>query len=369
MCKRRLFAFPALILLVTLTSCDPVVIETRTPTPLTGLQATFAINQTKNANYSATQVALNTQSVLHRNLTITARPTSTPRPTPSQTPKPTHKPHTLTPSITPTLFPFPTPEGWWNYEISQNREWIAWELCCDDIGHIYVLIENSDNTISWAINLNLEIHNNFCNFGCLFKIAHWSIDNNYLYIAGYPSDGHWAFKPAAVTIIELSLETGSIKYILEPTYKNPSNPEDGERLFCYGFSQDSQWLTYEICNEGKLFFYIMNLNTNQVKSFNISVSDDHYCCDISWSPNNQYFVFSISEDQEYIDVTENFSVFLVNIETLQVKKILSEYNKFLKFPEWISDTEILYSYYDFEKSATQQLILNIETGEITEMDE
>lgn len=87
--------------------------------------------------------------------------------------------------------------------------------------------------------------------------------------------------------------------------------------------------------------------------------------DISWSPNDQYFVFSAAENIIAIGETDDFSVFRVGVDDLSLKRVYSHGDKFLTNPEWVSENDIIYETW----FGDQQIILNIETGAVTEVEQ
>ncbi|MFN2145218.1 MAG: hypothetical protein ACK2T7_07680, partial [Anaerolineales bacterium] len=87
--------------------------------------------------------------------------------------------------------------------------------------------------------------------------------------------------------------------------------------------------------------------------------------DISWSPNDQYLVFSLAENITGPYVAKVYTIFLVDTEDLNSKQLYVTENQFLTFPQWLSTGKIEYTITD--GVAVGRLILNIETGEVTEV--
>jgi hypothetical protein len=117
-------------------------------------------------------------------------------------------------------------------------------------------------------------------------------------------------------------------------------------------------------------FVIKNLGNGTEALFSVSrnprsKSGETGFGDISWSPNDQHFVFSLAVNITGPYVAEVYSVFLVDTEDLNSKQLYVTENQFLTFPQWLSNGEI--EYINTDGVDVQKIILNIETGEVTEV--
>lgn len=326
-----------------------------------------------------TATRTNTPQMLGINQTVTYPPTYTI--TPSRTMYPTQIPYqTSTPVPTKTATPtrptstpsiYPTPSGSYYLEsISPSGKWIAWDVGCQDTEIVHdacFQFNNRDGTLTWYFTVDdLVTEDDWRIYG---KVESWSPDNKFVYLVTYPMDTDFIMDQPAHGIAKLSLVTGAVSYIITPNY----TAVEGEIYqmpiyYSYAFSNNGQWLVYANKNGRSIDFTLLNLVSNDVRYFSVVVAEDAAYGDITWSPDDRFFVFSAAESLIDLGRSDDFSVFLVTIEDLSVKRIYLHGDKFLYYPEWISNKEVEYDYTSRNGSGGK-LILNIETGEVTEVEE
>lgn len=208
--------------------------------------------------------------------TFTSKPTSTHRIFPSPT---RYKTQTTTPSFTPTITrtphptstlpPFPTPKGGYvKYlgveSISPTGKWIAWWIDCreetDNPYNQCLEFINNDGTLTWTVgDFGVDLKSPT---GSYTHVAHWSVDNRFVFLVSYPMEVEWIFRPAVHKIIKYSLVNGMSTYILAPREDPNNSPFYLE--YNYGFSNDSRWLVYADLNGLSANFTLLNLFTGEV---------------------------------------------------------------------------------------------------------
>jgi hypothetical protein len=218
-----------------------------------------------------------------------------------------------------------------------------------------------DSRQKWFISEDdLEIRVNLP-YTFRIEVAHWPGDWRYVYLATSPKNFEMNFSPFNA-VIKFSLVNGTYSYILAPAYLGEGAAE-APILYRCGFSNNDQWLAYAVSDGDSIEFTILDLITEKKQVFSAAVQEGSAFGDIRWSPEDDFFVFSVSEDSPGLEQSNDFSIFLVRLEGLSVTRIYPHGSTFLFNPEWISNTEVKY------QLQTGEVILNIETGEVTEVAE
>jgi len=353
--NKRIFGLAILILGFLLPACTP-----NAPAPTATFTETSAM------------LSANSQVTYEPTFTITPsqtlRLTSTLYYTPTITPSPT--PH---PTI--TLPPFPTPDiNFWRKpeSISPTEKWVAWRVGCQntEIKHDSCFqFVSTDGTQAWNFTTNDIVSKDERRiYG---RVMNWSPDNKFVYLVTYPIDADFIFDQPAHGITKLSLVSGVVTYIITPDYIAVENEDHQFPVYySYAFSNNGQWLAFAIKNGRSIDFTLLDLISNDVRHFSVIVAENAPYGDIVWSPNDKFFLFSVAENLIELGRSDDFSVFRVMLENLSIKRIYPHGDKFLYYfePEWVSDSEIKY-YYNGMNEESGILILNIETGEITEVDD
>jgi len=280
--------------------------------------------------------------------------TSTIPPTQTPTPEP----------VTPTPSQFSTPATGYNpipESLSPSGRWLVWQIdCADPQQDACLQFSDRDSRQKWFITEDdLEIRVNLP-YTFRIEVAHWPGDWRYVYLATSPKNFEMSFSPINA-IIKFSLINGTYSYILDPTYLGEGAAE-APLLYRCGFSNNDQWLAYAVSNGDSIDFTIFDLITEEEQFFSVAVQAGSAFGDIHWSPEDDFFVFSVSEDSLGLEKSNDFSIFLVGLEDLSVTRISPHGSTFLFSPEWISDTEVKY------QSQAGEVMLNIETGEVTEVE-
>jgi hypothetical protein len=324
----------ALILVVWLAACSAVssdnseAVETFTPFPMAP---------------TSTETPIPTQLV-------------EPSPTipPTQTAAPILPTATLSQYATPALNYQPVPAG-----VSPSGRWLVWRVACKDPQQDTCLqFSDRDSAQTWSLTENELAIRHDLPYTFRIEVAGWSSDYRSAYLVTSPLNFEMDFSPVN-SIIKFSLVNGQNSYLIPPTYQMNTS-RAAPVFYLYGFSNNSQWLAYGALSGGSINFTLLDLYSNSTKTFSVIVDEKALFGDIAWSPEDDFFVFSVSESLAGLEGTDDFSVFLVAREDLAVKRIYSHGDRFLFSPEWVSNKEVKY------QSNAGNLILNIETGEITE---
>lgn len=272
--------------------------------------------------------------------TITATITNTPSPSPTQTATTTNTPTT-------TPFPFATPNGAYFVENSPDNKWIIWESWSGNSDHT-LLIQKVNTSIIWDIQFHVTISDEL-RLPLFIRPIHWSREGRFMYFTGMlMGDGGSEYRGVSL-VKRLDLENGDIANVL---------------------SFDTQFFSFtpSFTPNGRFFVHLSeniltfrDLQNSQETSIVIEEIDTRNSGSMLWSPDSTKLVFAT--EHSYASI----SFVVVDRNDMSYKFFPQEKVIFANAEEWLSENEVLFSiHFTYE---SKEVILNIQTGEITEVEE
>ena len=284
-----------------------------------------------------TQLASETATEIATTATNTARPTR--RPTLTSTPFITY-----TPFPPPTPFPFPTPEGALGVQgFSPDNQWVLWDSINQDYG-ISLIVQSISGSPIWEVYAQ-DYYFDF--FDGIIHPIYWSVDGRYVYLAFIPAVDGSNFIPVRI-ISRLDLVTGGIADIIR-----------SKSGFSASISDNGRHLAYVVSSSSGIIANFRDFRTGSETAIEIPGIDSWGTGRIIWSPDNSKVIFAGDNEN-------GFFMIVVDRKEASYKILLKDSQIGYLPEEWISD---------FQVSVTNSgnnppsFIIDIETGEITKIDE
>lgn len=279
-------------------------------------------------------------------------PSSTFTPRPSATITITSTP-TYTPNPTRTPFPIPPPENHYGgFSFSPNGEWAAWPVCCSN-GY-YLLVENIFNDKEWGgyseyLKPSIEGH---------IEAILWSKDGRYLFYGATPPGDGGHFRVFA-DLYRLALEDGSITTVL-----------GAGNIYTVSFTQDETKLAYIPWYYSPSHVVILNMVNGNENHISIPKYKTFWAGGMNWSPDNSKLIFAVLNFDAMNELQyEPYNIILVDVSSRRSHIIIENYNGTLCPLEWIDETHVVTGKWCWSDPNDTGLILNIETGELTAIEE
>lgn len=264
----------------------------------------------------------------------------------TNTPKPTRTP-------TPTLISltFPTP-GKYGPQYSPDLQWGLWITLPNDCVTGMIVQNLFEEDLRWELGHNENDSGDYL-------ALHWSSDGRFLYFASYggcgdydPPQLFWGFNE----VDRLTLATGEIVRMT-----------GGGRVMPQ-FSHDGHYLAYLRLQNEK--FTLLDLDTLVEKTIVIDIPNQISSGDIYWSPDNTRLVYILETEGEEDGYSQLSLVFIDIISmnyTVLVENFRNKRHTSYEI-EWKNNEEIVLTIKNYEEDDSY-LLINIETGELTPMEE
>ena len=287
----------------------------------------------------------------------------------SSAPEPTSVP-TVTGTATRTLIPstptktlIPT----WTPSPPRPTNTPNWEAYHGDYAE--AVIKLSDGSAEWIFQADEPPFETVCmDWHCFPEVETWSEDGQYAYVATYVVCIDCPFEWPVIRLDRVKLEDGQVLTIFPESNGSISNETIKE--FRLAFSSNGEKLLYST-NDGKnINFSLVNLETLEEQSFSQNldfVSTIHNHGALVWTPTDKYILFSVTQGNAFSP--KDFFVYRINPENMEIDLIYYLTKGFLQYPEWISNTEVRYGFFDVEDGDWKYLSLNVVTGEFLIVEE
>lgn len=284
------------------------------------------VDETPVASPTAARTAVSTgTSMAAPSATITITPTPTYIPYPSSMP-----------------FPIPMPYGFYGYSASPNGEWIAWMVDTGD--DPYLLIESVDRRKRWKINFDFAT----IAWNSDLRIIHWSGDGRYLYYATSPPGNGIGFD-VVQDLQKLDLFTGLTNEIL---------PYEAGNWYAIAISHGEGWLAYIPRDTLVVDLIIRNLTNEEEFKIRLGSGGNLYTGALLWTLDESKIFFVIYDESGY-------NIARVELLTREIKYLLRDFTYIIYATSWEDSKESLIRF----KSEEGDWILNVETGELTPIEE
>lgn len=266
-------------------------------------------------------------------------------------------------SSTPTKTLIPT----WTPSPPRPTNTPHWEAYHGDYAES--VIKLSDESASWIFRSNEPPFEAICmNWHCFPEVENWSGDGQFAYVTTYVVCIDCPFYWPVIRLDRVTLKDGQVLTIF-PESNRPISLETIKE-FRLAFSSNMEKLLYST-NFGKnINFSLVDLETFEEQRFIHSldfVLDFHNHGALVWSPTDEYIVFSVTQGDPFSP--KDFSVYRINSKNLEIDLIYFLPEGFLQNPEWISNTEVQYGFFDVEDGLWKYLTLNVITGEFLIVEE
>jgi hypothetical protein len=224
-----------------------------------------------------------------------------------------------------TVTPFPTPSQVHELLISpdgtkkvQTRDWKNLEII------------NSDGSILWVFSYDNK-----------FEVSEpgvepflWSKDGKYVYITCYhgPDDSSVKFYgnhfKDGDCLIRFDMETGKTIELIPDLYPG---------YYAFAISPDDNLIVYANQNDAIVKVKLLDLNTKSEKIIFTAEKNIIEVGSFGWSPDMSKLLFSISDDEG------KDSIFLLDLTTLEVEPIITNFSKLFVFDSWNENGKVYYS--------------------------
>lgn len=231
----------------------------------------------------------------------------------------------LTSHVMNTVTPFPTPSQIHELLVSpdgtkkvQTRDWKNLEIV------------KSDGTLLWIFTYDNK-----------FEVSEpgvepflWSKDGKYVYITCYhgPHDSSVKFYgnhfKDGDCIIRFDIETGKAVELV---------PDLHPGYYAFAISPDNNLIVYANQNDAVVKVKLLDLNTKSEKIIFTAEKNIIEVGSFGWSPDMSKLLFSTSDDEG------KDSIFLLDLTTLEVQPIITNFSKLFVFDSWNENGKVYYS--------------------------
>ena len=282
------------------------------------------------------------------------------------------KRQTQTPAPSPTAISTPDPQSlsaqatqaaigalcqsYERFAVSPSGLWTA--VTCYSTGDqapiTFARVASQDHSQIWDVEYELGTSQTYGNVWP----AHWSQDNNYLYLVEMSEwDGCCTYFWQAEQLVRLNLSNGYVSYVLR------ASEFQSRSVYAFEFSQTDRWLAYISNSTSPLAIKIVDMQSGLVESFELKNGLDQ-AGDFLWSRDELRIIFSYAARVGGGD-DFRFGIGLLELQTKRQRTYETPADGVFSASEWRDDNSVVFT---VRGQADSRWRLNTETGEWTQLD-